>query len=70
MIPLPAAFERVDAGLRERTMTGQEDSQIIFATRRKLGPPWQWKSWKAVRKQVLGPECETCGAGKDAILYV
>lgn len=70
MIPLPDAFERVDAGLRERTMTGQEASQIIFATRRKLGPPWQWKSWKAVRHQVLGSECETCGAGEDAILYI
>lgn len=70
MIPLPPEFEHVDAGLRARTMTGQEAAQIIFAIRRKLGPPWHWKSWKAARKQVLGTECSTCGAGEDAILYV
>ena len=70
MIPLPPEFERVDTGLRARTMTGVEAGKIVFAARRKLGPPWHWKSWKSVRTQVLGPTCEKCGAGKDSILYV
>jgi hypothetical protein len=70
VIPLPKEFERVDHGLRSRTMTGKEASQIIFETRRKLGPPWQWKSWKRARAKVLGTECATCGAGKEAVLYV
>lgn len=70
MIPLPDEFEHVDAGLRNRTMTGHEASRIVFVSRKKLGPPWQWKSWKATRAKVLGTHCETCGAGKEAILYV
>lgn len=70
MIPLPPEFETVEAKLRARLITGHEASQAIFVARRRLGPPWQWKSWKAARKQVLGSACEACGAGKEAILYV
>ena len=70
MIPLPQEFETVDAKLRARLITGREASQAIFLARRRLGPPWHWKAWKAARKRVLGPECETCGAGEEAILYV
>jgi ribosomal protein L37AE/L43A len=70
MIPLPPEFESVEKGLRERTMTGQDASQRIFMARRKLGPPWHWATWKRARGRVLGSECETCGAGPDAILYV
>ena len=70
MIPLPPEFERVDAALKSRTMTGQEAGRYIFAARRKLGPPWHWKSWKVARKKVLGTQCETCGAGSEAVLYV
>ena len=70
MIPLPLEFETVEIALRKRTMTGKEASGIVYATRRKMGPPWHWKTWKLARKQVLGSECATCGAGEDAILYV
>lgn len=70
MIPLPQEFESVEQALRERTITGSEASRRIFMARRRLGPPWHWKSWKRARGQVLGSECETCGAGAEAILYV
>ena len=70
MIPLPLEFETVEIALRKRTMTGKEASGIVYATRRKMGPPWHWKTWKLARKQVLGSECATCGAGEEAILYV
>lgn len=70
LIPLPKEFEIVESRLKARVITGSEASQSVFRARRKLGPPWHWKSWKAARKQVLGSACETCGAGKDAILYV
>ena len=70
LIPLPVEFEKVDTALRERTMTGSEASQAIYAARLRLGPPWHWKSWKKARAEVLGTECKTCGAGTDAILYV
>ena len=70
MIPLPPELERVENDLKERRITGSEASSIVFSVRKKLGPPWQWKSWKTARIQVLGTECETCGVGGDAILYV
>ena len=70
MIPLPGQFEAIEAKLKARLITGSEASQAIFVARRKLGPPWHWKSWRAARKEVLGPACETCGAGEEAILYV
>lgn len=70
VIPLPPEFENVEAKLAARLITGLEASQAIYAARLRLGPPWHWKSWKAARTQVLGCACETCGAGKDAILYV
>ena len=70
MIPLPPELERVENDLKERRITGSEASSIVFSVRKKLGPPWQWKSWKTARIQVLGTECETCGVGEDAILYV
>jgi len=70
MIPLPQAFEIVEARLKAGVITGSEASQAIFRARHKLGPPWHWKSWKAARQQVLGAACETCGAGEYAILYV
>lgn len=70
MIPLPPPFETIEAKLKARLITGSEASQAIFVARRRLGPPWHWKTWKAARKRVLGPNCETCGAGHEAILYV
>jgi len=70
MIPLPPELERVEKALKERKMTGSEASEYVFASRKKLGAPWHWKSWKLARKKILGAECETCGAGADAILYV
>lgn len=70
LIPLPVQFETIEAKLKARLITGCEASQAIFVARRKLGPPWHWKSWKAARKHVLGSTCETCGAGQEAILYV
>ena len=70
MIPLPPELERIENDLKERRITGSEASSIVFSVRKKLGPPWQWKSWKTARIQVLGTECETCGVGEDAILYV
>lgn len=70
MIPLPPEFEKIDAQLRARRITGQEASQAVFSARLRLGPPWHWKSWKSARLKVLGNACETCGAGREAILYV
>ena len=70
MIPLPPELERVENDLKERRITGSEASSIVFSVRKKLGAPWNWKSWKIARKKVLGTKCETCGAGEDAILYV
>ena len=70
MIPLPPELEKVEKALKERKMTGSEASEYIFASRKKLGAPRHWKSWKLARKKILGAECETCGAGADAILYV
>ena len=45
MIPLPPELERVENDLKERRITGSEASSIVFSVRKKLGPPWQWKSW-------------------------
>lgn len=70
LIPLPPEFEKIDQQLKARAITGREASQAIYAARRRLGPPWHWKSWKWARLKVLGAACETCGAGRDAILYV
>jgi hypothetical protein len=70
LIPLPLEYETIEAKLRARLITGNEASQAIFVARRRLGPPWHWKSWKVARKQVLGCACETCGAGEESILYV
>ena len=70
MIPLPLEIERVEQDLIDRKITGSEASEIIFKVRRKLGPPWHWKEWKIARKKLIGSNCETCGAGTDAILYL
>ena len=70
MIPLPLEIERVEQDLIDRKITGSEASDIIFKVRRKLGPPWHWKEWKIARKKLIGSNCETCGAGTDAILYL
>lgn len=70
MIPLPEELEAIEADLLQRRITGMEASQKVFGLRRRLGPPWQWKSWKSARVKVLGSYCETCGAGEEAILYV
>ena len=70
MIPLPNELERVERDLLNRKITGNEASEIVFIVRKKLGPPWQWKSWKVARQKVIGTECETCGAGREAILYL
>ena len=50
MIPLPPELERIENDLKERRITGSEASSIVFSVRKKLGPPWQWKSWKTARK--------------------
>ncbi len=68
MIPLPTEYEDVERKLRERLLTGQQASDAIHAARTKLGPPWQWKSWKKARDSVIGHNCENCGKGKEAIL--
>ena len=63
MIPLPNELERVERDLLNRKITGNEASEIVFIVRKKLDPPWQWKSWKVARQKVIGTECETWGAG-------
>ena len=50
MIPLPPELERVENDLKERRITGSEASSIVFSVREKLGPPWQWKSWKTATR--------------------
>ena len=70
MIPLPAAIERLEKDLIDRKITGSEASEIVFNVRRKLSPPWHWKEWKIARAKLIGAQCETCGAGKEAILYL
>ena len=70
MIPLPLEIERLEIDLINRKITGSEASMQVFIIRKKLGPPWHWKSWKIARKKILGSECETCGAGPEAILYL
>jgi hypothetical protein len=70
MIPLPPEIESLEIDLINRKITGDEASQKIFSIRKKLGPPWHWKSWKSARKKILGTECEKCGAGPEAILYL
>ena len=70
MIPLPVELEVVEQKLTNRKITGDEASVMIYRAREKLGPPWQWASWKKVRHKVLGTECETCGAGPEAIFVV
>ena len=70
MIPLPLEIERVEHDLIDRKITGSEASEIVFNVRRKLGPPWHWKEWKIARAKLIGAQCETCGAGKEAILYL
>lgn len=70
MIPLPPEIERVEKDLLARKITGDEASSIIFNVRRKLGPPWHWKAWKIARAKLIGSNCETCGAGSEAILYL
>ena len=70
MIPLPTEFERVERDLLNRKITGNEASEIVFTVRKKPGPPWQWRSWKLARQKVIGTECETGGAGQEAILYL
>lgn len=70
MIHLPAEIERVEKDLIDRKITGSEASEIVFNVRRKLGPPWHWKEWKIARAHLIGAQCETCGAGKEAILYL
>ena len=70
MIPLPLEIERLEIDLINRKITGSEASMQLFIIRKKLGPPWHWKSWKIARKKILGSECETCGAGPEAILYL
>ena len=70
MIPLPIELKNVETALQKRTMTGNEAATTVYRARLKLGPPWHWKSWKQARATVLGSECKTCGAGKNAILYV
>ena len=70
MIPLPPELEKAERDLLDRSITGSEASEIVFTVRKKLGPPWHWKSWKLARQKVLAKECATCGAGKKAILYL
>jgi len=70
MIPLPPEIERVEKDLLARKITGDEASSIIFNVRKKLGPPWHWKAWKIARVKLIGSNCETCGAGSEAILYL
>ena len=70
MIPLPPELEKAERDLLDRSITGPEASEIVFTVRKKLGPPWHWKSWKLARQKVLAKECATCGAGKKAILYL
>ena len=53
MIPLPPELERVENDLKERRITGSEASSIVFSVRKKLGAPWNWKSWKIARKKIL-----------------
>ena len=70
MIPLPPELEKAERDLLDRRITGSEASEIVFTVRKKLGLPWHWKSWKLARQKVLATECATCGAGKEAILYL
>lgn len=51
MIPLPPAIERLEIDLLNRKITGYEASREVFGIRKKLGPPWHWKSWKIARKK-------------------
>lgn len=70
MIELPNELQKIEKELKERRITGDEASNGVFLIRRKLGPPWHWKSWKVARAKVLDTQCKTCGAGAEAILYV
>ena len=62
MIELPNELQKVEKELKERRITGDEASNSVFLIRRKLGPPWHWKSWKVARAKVLDTQCKTCGA--------
>ena len=54
MIPLPLEIERLEIDLINRKITGSEASMQVFIIRKKLGPPWHWKSWKIARKKYWG----------------
>lgn len=68
MIALPPQYKRAEELLIQHKITGAHASSMIYAARRKLGPPWHWKEWKPARDRVIGTSCETCGAGQDGIL--
>lgn len=68
MISLPLRYKQVEDLLTQNEITGAHASSMIYAARRKLGPPWHWREWKPARDQLIGPSCETCGAGQDGIL--
>ena len=52
MIPLPLEIERLEIDIINRKITGSEASMQVFIIRKKLGPPWHWKSWKIARKNT------------------
>ena len=70
MVPLPNELEKIETSLAARQITGSEAGELIYQERKKLGPPWQWKSWKKARDKYIGKECASCGADKDVILVL
>ena len=70
MIPLPLELEQIERSLFDRQITGDEAGALIFQARKKLGLPWQWKSWKEFRKKFIGTDCATCGVGDEAVLVL
>nr|WP_111300264.1 hypothetical protein [Paracoccus saliphilus] len=61
MIPLPKDYERIEGFLKDRSLTGSEASNLLYAARTRLGPPWHWREWKAARSQIIGSCCAECG---------
>ena len=70
MVPLPNELEKIETSLAARQITGSEAGELIYRERKKLGPPWQWKSWKNARDKYIGTECASCGADEDVILVL
>ena len=52
MLPLPLELGQIERSLFDRQITGDEAGALIFQARKKLGLPWQWKSWKEFRKNL------------------